>query len=192
MLSWLEWPEWVWRARLGGLRVRVYGTGLLALCGFHLLAGLALLWMMPMWVAVLTSAPITVATLNAMRADWGAAATYVPLAVLSTVTHEAGHVLGARLAGPRAKSYVLGAFGRIYSEPPSTEWGRLILKSSGPLAGLAYGVLLLVLAPVTTPVGAAGVSAAGAAALNLLPLPPANSDGAAVWQSVRALLRRHA
>lgn len=118
--------------------------------------------------------------LDAMRLDWLGAAVYVPFAVLCTVVHELGHVVGARLAGTPAKSLVLGSHGRIYSETPATPGGQLLLKGSGPFAALAFGSLLLVTAAaVTTPVGAAGVWAVGTAVANLLPLPPANS--ATAW-----------
>lgn len=186
----LEWPGWVWRGRIGRMRVRVYPTGLLALCLAQLVIGLVLLWMLPTWVTVFTRGPITQATLDATQIDWRGAAIYVPFAVFSTIWHELGHVAGARAAGVPAKSFVLGSSGRIYSEPPATARGQLLLKASGPVVGLTYGYLLLAAAPVTTPVGAAGVFAVTAALMNLLPLPPANSDGSATWRAVRILLTR--
>jgi hypothetical protein len=185
----LEWPRWVWRCQIGATRIRVYPTGLAALCLVQYVIGLALLWMLPVWVAIHTPEPITRATLDAMRFNWLGAAVYVPLAVLCTAVHELGHVVGARLAGTPAKSLVLGSHGRIYTETPATPGGQLFLKGSGPLAALAYGGLLLITATaVTTPVGAAGVWAVGNAVANLLPLPPANSDGLSSWRVVRALL----
>jgi hypothetical protein len=185
----LEWSRWVWRCQIGATRIRVYPTGLAALCLVQYVIGLALLWMLPVWVAIHTPEPITRATLDAMRFNWLGAAVYVPLAVLCTAVHELGHVVGARLAGTPAKSLVLGSHGRIYTETPATPGGQLFLKGSGPLAALAYGGLLLITATaVTTPVGAAGVWAVGNAVANLLPLPPANSDGLSSWRVVRALL----
>lgn len=184
----LEWPGWVWRCWIGRMRIRVYPTGLLALCFLQFLLGLMLLWMLPMWVAILTPVPIAQATLDAVLFDWRGAVIYVPFAVLSTVVHELGHVVGARIAGVPVKSFVLGSHGRIYSEPPTTTQGQLLLKASGPLTALAYGVVLLTAAPITTPVAAAGVWAVTAALINMLPLPPANSDGAATWRAARILL----
>jgi len=139
--------------------------------------------------AILTPEPITRAALNAMRLDWLGAAVYMPFAMLCTVVHEIGHVLGAQLAETPAKSFVLGSQSRIYSETPATPGGQLLLKGSGPLAALAYGSVLLITATaVTTSVGAAGVWAVGTAVANLLPLPPANSDGMSSRPAVRALL----
>ena len=190
----LESPRWVWRFRIGRTRVRVYPTGLAALCLLQYVLGLALLWMLPLWTAIFTREPITRATLDAMRLDWLGAAVYLALAVLCTVVHELGHVAGARLAGTPAKSFVLGSRGRIISETPATPVGQILLKASGPLTALAYGILLLTIAvAVATPVGAAGVWAVGTAVANLLPVPPAHSDGMSTWRAAKALLaaRRH-
>lgn len=183
-----ESPRWVWRARVGGTRVRVYPTGLAALCLIQFLIGLTLLWMLPMWVAIFTPAPITRSTLDAMQLNVAGALLYVPFAVACTVIHELGHVAGGRVAGIRAKSYVLGSYGRIYTEPPTTPRGQLLLKASGPLAALAYGTILLAVAPVTSPIGAAGVWALGAGLTNLLPIP-SGSDGHGVWHAVRTVLQ---
>lgn len=184
----LEWPGLVWRCRIGQMRVRVYPTGLLALCLMQYLIGLSLIWMLPIWGAVFSSYPLSRTTLNAMEVPWRAAVVYVPLAVLSTIVHELGHVAGAHLAGTPVKSYVLGSSGRVYSETPVTDQGLILLKVGGPLVGLAYGLLLLVTAPsVGTPIAAAGVWSVLTAAINLLPVPPANSDGQVIWRSVRSL-----
>lgn len=185
----LESPRWVWRFRVGRTRVRVYPSGLAVLCVVQYVLGLALLWMLPLWVPILTQEPITRVTLDAMRLDWLGAAIFLPLAVLCTVIHELGHVLGARLAGTPAKSFVLGSYGRIVTEPPATTAGTILLKASGPLTALVYGIVLLTLATaVTTPVGAAGVWAVGTAIANLLPVPPAHSDDMSTWRAVKGLL----
>lgn len=182
-----ETPRWVWRGRVGRTRVRVYPTGLAALCLLQFLFGLTLLWMLPMWVALLTPAAITQTTLDAMRINVLGALLYVLFAIGCTVIHELGHVAGGQLAGTPAKSYVLGSYGRIYTEPPITARAQLLLKASGPIAALGYGTILLALAPVTTPTGAAGIWAIGAGLTNLLPIP-SGTDGHSVWQAVRTLL----
>ena len=124
-----------------------------------------------------------------MHLDVGGALVFVPFAVLSTVVHELGHVAGGRFAGFPAKSYVLGSFGRVHSETPTTPRALLLLTASGPLAGLLYGLVLVSLAPVTAPVGAAGVWAIAAGVTNVVPWP-ANSDGRKTWRAARDLAQR--
>lgn len=197
-LNVLNWPGLVVRFRVHGVRVRIYVTGMTALAAFYWLFGVVILYCLPLFTDLLTGVfPLTDGRLpDAMRWQPVAALPAAVLGPLGTICHELGHILGLAVTGRggrhRARSLVLGATNCAIGDRVISPNRNALFVLLGPIAGISYGLILIAAAaPVTRPIGVAGLLAVIVGLSNLLPFGLSNAaDGTRLRRYLTGKVRR--